>query len=97
MKRIQLILPILTVSYFSAFAQRQYGQTLQTESIYPLETTQFFRSGQSCMPLRSFSMTPHFYPNPPVAAYAPEGFYLFKKHKKKSKMNYAKKSHIVRF
>lgn len=97
MKRTQLILTILTVSCLSTFAQGQYGQTLQTQTIYPLETMQFFRSGQSGMPLPPCSMTPHFYPNPLVAAYAPEGFYLFKKHKKKPKVNYAKKSHIVRF
>ena len=97
MKRVHLTFLFFMFTYLSNFVQGQNGQTLQTQSIYPIETTQFFRSGQGGMPLRSISMTADFYPNPPVAAYAPKGFYLFKRNKKRPKVNYAKKSHIVRF
>lgn len=97
MKRTHFILLSLSLTYLPTFAQGQYGEILRPQTFYPIETTQFFRSGQGGMPLRSTSMTPNFYPNPPFAAYVPEGFYLFKKHKKRPKVNYAKKSHIVRF
>ncbi len=97
MKKINLTLLLLSLTYLSSFPQGQYGQTLQTQTIYPLETGQFFRSGQSGMPLRSMSMSPNFYQIPPVVTYVPEGVYLFKRNKKKPKVNHAKKSHIIRF
>ena len=97
MKRRHYILTILSFTYLSAFAQGQYGQTLQTQTIYPLETAQFFRSGQGGQPFRSMAIPPHFYANPPSVAYVPEGFYLFKRKKKRHKVNYAKKSRIIRF
>ncbi len=97
MKRINLTLLFLSLTYLSTFAQGQYGETLRTQTIYPIETAQFFRSGQGNMPLHPSSMSPNFYQNAPVAAYVLEGFYLFKRNKKRPKINYAKKSHIVRF
>jgi hypothetical protein len=85
MKRRHIILTILSITYQTVFAQGQYGQTLQTQTIYPLETMQFFRSGQGGQPFRAMSMPPYFYPIPPSTAYVPEGFYLLKKKKEKTK------------
>ena len=100
MRQLTSLVLILYLSSLTSFAQRQqYYQGMPIAPICPKETAPFFtfKAHGNELPPRPFVISANSNPFVPVATTAPEGFYFFKRNKKRPKPSYPKTSNIIRF
>jgi hypothetical protein len=97
MKNVIPILTMLSLSPFSTFAQGQYFTGMPLQRSCNCETTQFFNKSQVEVSYRPLAIAANCRDFAPVVTVAPQGFYLFKRNRKRAKITYPKTNNITRF
>lgn len=97
MKNVIPYITFLSLLQFSCFAQSQYFSEMPLQRSCNCETVQFFNNSQVEMSYRPLAIPVNCRNTAPVVTVAPNGFYLFKRNKKRAKLNYPKTSNIIRF
>jgi hypothetical protein len=97
MKNVIPILTFFSLSYFSTFAQGQYFVGLPIQRSYNCESAQFISKSPIEVSYRPLAIAANCRNVAPIVTVAPQGFYLFKRNRKRAKITYPKTNNIIRF
>jgi hypothetical protein len=97
MKNVISVLTFVSLPYFSTFAQGQYFVGLPIQRRCNCESAQFFIKSPIEVSYRPLAIVAYCRNVAPVVTVASEGFYLFKKNRKRAKLTYPKTTNIIRF
>lgn len=97
MKYVIPILTFLSLSHYSIFAQVQYFTGILLQRCCNCEIAQFFNKNPIEVSYRPLAIAANCRNVVPVVSVAPQGFYLFKRNKKRAKIAYSKTTNIIRF
>jgi hypothetical protein len=97
MKKIISILTFFSLSHIFGFAQQQYFLGLPIQRSCNCESTQVINKNPIEVSYRPLVIAANCRNIIPVFTVAPEGFYLFKRNRKRSKIAYPKTTNIIRF
>jgi hypothetical protein len=97
MNTVSALLTFLSLLYFSIFAQGQCFTGIPLQRCCNCETTQFFYKSQIEVSYRPLAISTNCRNTAPVITVAPQGFYLFKRNRKRAKIAYPKTTNIIRF
>jgi hypothetical protein len=97
MKNVIPILTMLSLSPFSTFAQGQYFTGMPLQRSCNCETVQFFNNNPIEVSYRPLAISANCRNVAPVITVTPQGFYLFKRSRKRAKIAYPKTTNIIRF
>ncbi len=96
-KTIIITFFLLAIQPIQAFTQKQYYSGTQQMTSCPCEAANFFNGNRYEGIMRPNSVSPNCRMHTAVTDTVPEGFYIIRQHKKKSKPTYPKTSSLIRF